>query len=100
MKSAIKKLFGYSAMVLGSALVAGLTTYTLVQKNGVNERVVAVQHEGFAMPTAIFDNKPAQPVDLTAAAENSVHAVVHIKSNFNVSSTIQAVCQMELAIST
>ena len=80
MKSTIKKLFGYSAMVLGSALVAGLTTYTLMEKNGVNETVVAVQQEGFAMPTALFDNKPAQPVDLTGAAENSVHAVVHIKS--------------------
>ena len=80
MKSTIKKLFGYSAMVLGSALVAGLTTYTLMEKNGVNETVVAVQQEGFAMPTALFDNKPAQPADLTGAAENSVHAVVHIKS--------------------
>jgi serine protease Do len=67
-------------MVLGSALVAGLTTYTLMEKNGVNETVVAVRQEGFAMPTALFDNKPAQPVDLTGAAENSVHAVVHIKS--------------------
>jgi Do/DeqQ family serine protease len=38
------------------------------------------QTDSFVMPTAIFDNKPAQPVDLTDAAENSIHAVVHIKS--------------------
>ena len=38
------------------------------------------QTDSFAMPTAIFDSKPAQPVDLTDAAENSIHAVVHIKS--------------------
>lgn len=81
MKTTIKKLFGYSALMLGSALVAGVTTYVLVQKNAAQDTVVAVQQEqGFAMPTALFDSKPSQPVDLTEAAENSIHAVVHIKS--------------------
>ena len=81
MKSTIKKLFGYSVMVLGSAFVAGVTTYMLMEKNANAETVLTVQQdEGFAMPTALFDNKPAQPVDLTGAAENSLHAVVHIKS--------------------
>lgn len=81
MKTTIKRIFGYSAMMLGSALVAGVTTYTLMEKNAVKETVVAVQQEGgYAMPTALFDSKPAQPVDLTEAAENSIHAVVHIKS--------------------
>ena len=81
MKSTIKKLFGYSLMVAGSALVAGVTTYTLVEKNAQEQTVMVMQQDsGFAMPTALFDNKPAQPVDLTGAAENSLHAVVHIKS--------------------
>ena len=81
MKTTIKKLFGYTALMLGSALVAGVTTYALMQKNAAQETVVAVQQEqGFAMPTALFDSKPSQPVDLTDAAERSIHAVVHIKS--------------------
>lgn len=82
MNSTIKKIFGYSALMLGSALVAGVTTYALMEKNAGKEMVVAVQQDSsFAMPTALFgDSKPAQPVDLTEAAENSIHAVVHIKS--------------------
>lgn len=81
MRSTIKKLFGYSALVLGSAFVAGVTTYTLMEKNANKETVIAVQQgEGFAMPTALFNDNKSQPVDLTGAAENSLHAVVHIKS--------------------
>ncbi len=81
MKSTIKKIFGYSALMFGSALVAGVTTYKLMEKHAGEEVVVAVPQDGsYAMPTALFDNKPAQPIDLTGAAENSLHAVVHIKS--------------------
>ena len=81
MKTTIKKLFGYTALMLGSAFVAGITTYKLMEKNAVTETIVAVQQDsGFAMPTALFDSKPAQPVDLTDAADRSIHAVVHIKS--------------------
>ena len=81
MKTTIKKLFGYTALMLGSAFVAGITTYKLMEKNAVTETIVAVQQDsGFAMPTALFDSKPAQSVDLTDAADRSIHAVVHIKS--------------------
>ena len=81
MKSTIKKLFGYSTLVLGSAFVAGVTTYTLMEKNANKETVIAVQQgDSFAMPTALFNENKAQPIDLTGAAENSLHAVVHIKS--------------------
>ena len=81
MKSAIKKIFGYSILMVGSTLVAGITTYTLMEKNAVKETIVTVQQDnGFAMPTALFDSKSSQPIDLTEAAENSIHAVVHIKS--------------------
>ena len=81
MKSTIKKIFGYSVLMLGCALIAGITTYTLMEKNGVKETIIEVKQEkGFAMPTALFESKPSQPIDLTEAAENSIHAVVHIKS--------------------
>ena len=81
MKATIKKIFGYSALMLGSALVAGVTTYTLMEKNAPEASIASQEQErGFAMPTALFDSKPSQPVDLTEAAEQSIHAVVHIKS--------------------
>ena len=81
MKATIKKIFGYSALMLGSALVAGVTTYALMEKNTAENNIVTIEQErGFAMPAALFDSKPAQPVDLTEAAEQSIHAVVHIKS--------------------
>ena len=57
MKSTIKKFFGYSILMLGSAFVAGVTTYALVGKNAVKETVVAAQeHKGFTMPTALFES--------------------------------------------
>ena len=80
MNSTIKKIFGYSVVVLGSALVAGVTTYGLMEKHLGSMAMSSPQNDNFAMPTAIFDNKSLQPVDLTDAAENSIHAVVHIKS--------------------
>ena len=81
MKATIKKIFGYSVLMLGSALVAGVTTYALMEKNTAENNIVNIEQErGFAMPAALFDSKPAQPVDLTEAAEQSIHAVVHIKS--------------------
>ena len=81
MKTTIRKFFGYSALMLGSALVAGFTTYALIDKHTAQESTIIVQQDsGFAMPTALFDNKAAQPIDLTEAAERSIHAVVHIKS--------------------
>ena len=81
MKTTIKKIVGYSALMLGSALVAGVTTYSLMQKHASQETIIAMQQENdFAMPTALFESKLSQPVDLTEAAERSIHAVVHIKS--------------------
>ena len=81
MKTTIKKIFGYSVLMLGSALVAGITTFKLMEKHAMQKNVVTIQQENeWAMPAALFDSKPAQPVDLTDAAEKSIHAVVHIKS--------------------
>ena len=81
MKTTIKKIFGYSALMLSSAFVAGVTTFKLMEKHAAQENVVSLQQEsGWTMPTALFDNKATQPIDLTEAAEKSIHAVVHIKS--------------------
>lgn len=81
MKSTVKKVFGYAMLVLCSAFVAGITTYTLMEKNAVRDTIVTIQDDAFSMPTALFnDSKSSQPIDLTGAAESSLHAVVHIKS--------------------
>jgi hypothetical protein len=54
MKATIKKIFGYAVLMVGSAFVAGVTTYTLMEKNATAERIVTVQKDnGFAMPTAL-----------------------------------------------
>lgn len=80
MKMVIKKILGTTAIVVGSAAVAGVTTYALMEQQ--QRTVVTVKPESsFTMPVAMFGNKDGgQPVDLTVAAENSLHAVVHIKS--------------------
>ena len=80
MKKVIKKMLGVTMIVLGSATVAGVTTYTLMEQQ--QQTTVSIQPEnGFSMPVALWSDKSGgQPVDLTVAAENSLHAVVHIKS--------------------
>lgn len=73
-------LFG-AALVLCSVAAAGMTTYYLVNKNLDTTAHAAVEPEaGFAMPVAFGNGGGREMVDLTAAAEASVHAVVHIKS--------------------
>ena len=81
MKTTIKKILGYSALMLGSAFVAGVTTYKLLEKHAMQDSVATTQKEDvWAMPTALFESKSTQPIDLTEAADRSIHAVVHIKS--------------------
>ena len=81
MKTTIKKILGYSALMLGSAFVAGVTTYKLLEKHSMQDSVATTQKEDvWAMPTALFESKSTQPIDLTEAADRSIHAVVHIKS--------------------
>ena len=86
MKQTTKNILGVAAIVVLSSGVAGLTTYKLVQKN--QGRTAATFEEIFEQnPTntrlTAFDNVTQQPVDLTAAAESSVHSVVHIRSQQN-----------------
>ena len=82
MKQTVKKVVGVAAIVLLSSGVGGYTAYKLLS----NER------ESSATFSELFQQNPdnlrlagltataAQPVDLTQAAETSVHAVVHIRS--------------------
>ena len=81
MKQTTKNILGIGAVVLLSAGVAGVTTYTMLKPENrdslsFNERFR--QNPGARL--AAYDAINAQPVDLTQAAENSLHAVVHIKS--------------------
>ncbi|NDV84906.1 Do family serine endopeptidase [Bacteroides sp. 51] len=83
MKRTTKNILAIGAIVLLSSGVAGLTTYSMMNK-GKNEITVSSDSDLFKqnpnVKLAAFDAMDAQPVDLTLAAENSVHAVVHIKS--------------------
>lgn len=81
MKRTTKMILGATAIVAVSAGVAGVTTYAMLDKEPVKS--VAFEDVFRRNPNtrlAAFDAVDMQPVDLTQAAENSVHAVVHIKS--------------------
>jgi len=78
MKQTAKKFLLFLGVVLVSVAVAGITSYKLLQRE---------QKPSFAdlfpqnnAQLAGFGSTSAQPVDLTAAAESSVHAVVHIRA--------------------
>lgn len=81
MKQTTKNILGVGAIVLLSSGVAGLTTYKLVQSDAAKETSFNEMFEQNPnVKLAAFDAVNAQPIDLTQAAENSLHAVVHIKS--------------------
>ena len=81
MKKAIKFLVGTAAVVAVSAGVAGVTSYALMQPEQNNTLAFdEVFQPNTNMRLAALDAAHLQPVDLTQAAENSVNAVVHIKS--------------------
>ena len=83
MKRVTKNVLAVVAIVLLSSGIAGLTTYSMMNA-GKNETTVSSNNDMFKqnpnMKLAAFNAMDAQPVDLTLAAENSIHAVVHIKS--------------------
>lgn len=81
MKQATKMMLGAAAIVAVSASVAGVTTYTMLkpeQDKSTAFNDVFQQNPNTRL--AALDAINMQPVDLTQAAENSLHAVVHIKS--------------------
>ena len=75
-----KTFLGIVAIVLLSAGVAGVTTYKLMEKNQSAATFTDLFEQNDNMRLASYNGADAQPVDLTAAAEASVHAVVHIRS--------------------
>ena len=82
MKQTTKFFLGAVAVVAMSAGVAGLTSYAFMQQpeqNNVQEFDEIFQPNPNTRLAAL-NAVDAQPVDLTMAAENSVNAVVHIKS--------------------
>ena len=82
MKQTTKNILGVGAIVLLSSGVAGLTTYKLLQSNEAAKETSFNEmfKQNPNVKLAAFDAVNAQPVDLTQAAENSLHAVVHIRS--------------------
>ena len=79
MKRATKFVIGTAAMVAVSAGVAGVTAYTLIQKNQQqNANSFYDVFKGAPMRTVALDATSMQPVDLTQAAESSLNSVVHI----------------------
>ncbi len=81
MKQTTKNILGIGAIVLLSAGVAGYTAYEVTQSNRDSQTSFNEMFEqNHNVKMASFNAMDAQPVDLTLAAENSVHAVVHIKA--------------------
>lgn len=80
----IKSLLYGAAVLAVSATVASVTTYKVIEKSNIaevknaNSVELPIQKAAFASAAA-----PQQRVDLTEAADRSVHAVVHIKSTQN-----------------
>ncbi len=81
MKQITKMMLGATAVVAISAGVAGVTTYSLMKPE--QDKSMAFEdvfQTNVHTRMAALDAVNMQPVDLTQAAENSLHAVVHIKS--------------------
>lgn len=81
MKRTTNLVLGGMAVVLVSFGVSGLTTHMMMPKE--QNKSLAFEEVFQTDPNmrmAALDASQMQPVDLTKAAENSVNAVVHIKS--------------------
>ena len=78
MKQTTRNILGVGAIVLLSSGVAGLTTYKLFQSNrpATQTSFNEMFQQNPNVKLAGFSALNAQPVDLTQAAENSLHAVV------------------------
>lgn len=84
MKSEMKKMVGlFAVAVVLSAGIGGVTSYHLAVKNGVGNDSDSRFENMFNNDKNVYRasySVGGEPVDLTAAADKSVHAVVHIKS--------------------
>ena len=84
MKKGIRNLFLGATVVAVSAAVASVTTYKVLEKRDVAAQVV-VADSGLQIHKASMPQTfgMQERVDLTDAADKSLHAVVHIKSTEN-----------------
>ena len=80
MKQTTKNFLGVAAIVLLSSGVAGFTTYAMIKPGSKQLTYAEAFEQNPDVKLASFNGVNGQPVDLTQAAENSIHAVVHIKS--------------------
>lgn len=80
MKQTTKNILGVAAIALLSSGVAGYTAYQVSKSERSTESFSDMFQQDHNARLANYDSMQAQPVDLTVAAENSVHAVVHIRS--------------------
>lgn len=80
MKQTKKNILGLIVVAVISSGVAGITTYSLVNSKKSNQTFEEMFPQNPNVKLAKYDVGAAAPVDFTLAAENSVHAVVHIKS--------------------
>lgn len=81
MKTTIKNILLSSLLVVCCGAAAGVTAYKVCSKS-VNQNTVAVPvpANSYNAVTTAMSGTPSQPVDLTEAAEKTIHGVVHIKS--------------------
>lgn len=80
MKQTTKNILGVATIVLLSSGVAGITTYKLLNRERPAVFGELFQQNQDNLQLAAFHATDAQLVDLTQAAESSVHAVVHIRA--------------------
>ena len=80
MKQATKNVGKFVMVALLSAGVAGGTCYLMRSKEPVSVTSFEQTFQPGSQIMATYSAQAGQPVDLTQAAENSLHAVVHIKS--------------------
>ena len=83
MKRTTKIVMGVAAGVLLSSAIGGITAYKLLERQQLREAASfneLFQSNPDNMKLTAFSAGPNQLVDLTQAAESSVHAVVHIRA--------------------
>lgn len=86
MKQTTKNILGLGLVIAISSGVAGVTT-SLITPKRTNATYDELFQQNPNVHHARYDLASAAPVDFTLAAENSVHAVVHIKSTINAKTT-------------
>lgn len=92
MKQTTRNILGAAAIVILSSGVAGVTTYKMLNREKSATFSELFQQNPDNLRLTAYNATNAQPVDLTQAAESSVHAVVHIRAKqLSKTQTVQGV---------